>query len=338
MIMTQIKTLTAALLAASLALSCIRKEETPPALPALPFELQLTEIRQSATFTWDVAADGSTDNHQEQIKDLYVTAYNQVTLTSTQEVNVQSEDPTVVAVSGISPRSFRFEYKSDGATDIVVWNGQGEGRCLQRFRVYAKEFIDISGVLFKWYEYDSETRACTDAVVSVSHYKTSDFKVGNKADYYIDGSIIERESANDFFFDSDYRDWDLIYTFDQEGHITGGTGYGHVITFLGFEPENCSFRRISAFESEWKGPWDNYNQMIRMGFILEGAYSWPNERNVDKDVSEYAGVNAFLINTYGGARFYMAKIAVQANGRRYYYLYHRADGISDITPPNSHQG
>lgn len=308
---------------------------TEEQLAGKPFDISITEVRQSKTFTWDVDAAGVTDNHEESIKDLYATKYNTVTLKATEDVNVKAAEPAIVSVTRVDPKTYTLEYKGDGKTTIQVWNGEGSGKVEKKFSIRGQECVDITGVKFLWYKYDKDTRTCHDDVISINHFKTNDFAVGVWSAYSNgDGGYnLEREKESDYFYYDDLYDWSLVYNWKiVDGTLTRGsfTGYGHELTFLGFEPENTSFRQIIDFQSEWKtGLYckEGLDYLVESGFINLDDYDWPNDRDINKDVDELVGVRASMIN-YNGTPCYMAKISVMANVKRYYYLYQRGDAYS----------
>jgi hypothetical protein len=301
-----------------------------------PFDVSLTEVRQSKTFTWTVDAAGVTDNGEESIKELCVTKYNEVTLKATEDVNVKSDKPEYVSVTRVDDRTYVLEYKADGPARILVWNGEGTARCERSFRVAAKECVDITGVKFLWYKYVRETDSCVDDVITISHFKTKPIPICTEPYYYnASGEVAERETENDFYFYEDNNDWDRIYLFDERGNILGGTGYCHEMAFLGFEPENASFRNIIDFQSEWKYAEDTYNTAIRKGKYKAGDYNWPNESNMNLDVDDIVGTKANLWY-FDGSMCYMAIIHLKADTDRYYYLYHRNDGRSTLIRQGEH--
>ncbi len=302
-----------------------------------PFDVSLTEVRQSKTFTWIVDAAGATDNGEESIKELCVTKYNEVTLKATEDVNVKSDKPEYVSVTRVDDRTYVLEYKADGPARIQVWNGEGTDRCERSFRVAAKECVDITGVKFLWYKYVRETDSCVDDVITISHFKTKPIPICTEPYYYnASGEVAERETENDFYFYEDNNDWDRIYLFDERGNILGDSGYCHEMAFLGFEPENTSFRNIVDFQSEWKYYGNIYSEAVGKFFIFNAEdYDWPNEIGLNKDVSAFVGAKSNLW-TFDGSMMYHVIIHVKADVDRYYYLYHRKDGRSNLIRQGEH--
>ena len=322
---------------------CHKKDPDAPHNPeektivSKPFDVSLTEVRQSKTFTWTVDAAGATDNGEESIKELCVTKYNEVTLKATEDVNVKSDKPEHVSVTRVDDRTYVLEYKADGPARIQVWNGEGTARCERSFRVAAKECVDITGVKFLWYKYVRETDSCVDDVITISHFKTKPIPICTEPYYYnASGEVAERETENDFYFYEDNNDWDRIYLFDERGNRLGGTGYCHEMAFLGFEPENTSFRNIVDFQSEWKYYGNIYSEAVGKFFIFNAEdYDWPNEIGLNKDVSAFVGAKSNLW-TFDGSMMYHVIIHVKADVDRYYYLYHRKDGRSNLIRQGEH--
>ncbi|MCR4844381.1 MAG: hypothetical protein K5843_05255 [Bacteroidales bacterium] len=328
---------------ALLVAGCHKKDPDAPHNPeektivSKPFDVSLTEVRQSKTFTWTVDAAGATDNGEESIKELCVTKYNEVTLKATEDVNVKSDKPEYVSVTRVDDRTYVLEYKADGPARIQVWNGEGTARCERSFRVAAKECVDITGVKFLWYKYVRETDSCVDDVITISHFKTKPIPICTEPYYYnASGEVAERETENDFYFYEDNGDWDRIYVFDERGNRLGRTNYSHEMTFLGFEPENTSFRNIIDFRSEWEYAANRYEDAVKKDKVFSPEdYDWPDVEGANKDVDDFSGVKANLF-VYGGTMFYMAVIHVKADVDRYYYLYHRQDGCSDLIRQGEH--
>ena len=327
---------------ALLVAGCHKKDPDAPHNPeektivSKPFDVSLTEVRQSKTFTWTVDAAGATDNGEESIKELCVTKYNEVTLKATEDVNVKSDKPEYVSVTRVDDRTYVLEYKADGPARIQVWNGEGTDRCERSFRVSAKECVDITGVKFLWYKYVRETDSCEDDVITISHFKTKPIPICTEPYYYnASGEVAERETENDFYFYEDNNDWDRIYLFDERGNILGDSGYCHEMTFLGFEPENASFRNIIDFHSEWKFAANRYQDALKSDTYKAGDYDWPNVSALNKDVNDVVGSKANLW-FFGGTMCYMAVIHIKADTDRYYYLYHRKDGRSYLIRQGEH--
>lgn len=335
--------MTAVIAALAIFTSC--KKDNPEAphnpteetLSPKSFEVSLTEERQTKTFTWDVSASGSTDNHEESIKDLYVTKYNSVILNATADVNVKAETPAVVSVTRLNNRTYTLEYKSDGQTKITVWNGNGSSRFERSFRVYGKEYIDITGVKFLWYKYDKATKTCSDAIISINHFKDKPIELGDNV--YREprmGNLQDVESKSDFILDSDYNDWNnrFVIGINDEGlwDLLDRKMYGHEMKFLGFEPENTSFRHVLGFQSDYMGE-GRYRDMVNAGQIKWGEYEWLNNDKTNCDVDDLKGIEAYLGSEgrFSNQPFYMAVLTVDADKKRYYYFYHSMNSDPEPT-------
>ena len=138
-----------ALLFASIA---CQKDLNPPVeqLPAVDFQYSVLEQRQLKAFTWAPESNaGPLSNGEESIKQLYVTAYNEVTLEANSPVNVSSSQPGFVSVEKVTSKKYRLVYKGDGASHIKVWNGtEGQNAIVKGFDVIGLEYVDIKGLRF----------------------------------------------------------------------------------------------------------------------------------------------------------------------------------------------
>lgn len=288
---------------------------TPPTNPpeekvdGKPFDVTLTEVRQSKTFTWEVGADGALDNHEESIKDLYVTGYTTVTVNATEEVNVAAADPGIVSVTRNDKKSYSLVFQADGATVITVWNGEGTGRIEKRFQVKGQEFVDVEGLRFT---YGGE-ELIVKHVYSYRPALYCQFPQDEDNENYDK----PRPTQNDFLI---YPYWKPdIWRWDDDREITGtfvtNPQQGTMLVFEELYPENTSFRTVSSFESEWEC-FPNYQEsliaqgiMDDEGLIPEGKYHWPNDASVYKDYSEYSGTKQWVacMNT----PMYMACVSVK---------------------------
>lgn len=284
-------------------------------LVSKPFTLSVTEVRQQKTFTWEVDEAGGTDNYEEAVKELYATRYNTVTLRSTEEVNVKSLNPAVVAVTRADAKTYTLEYKGDGTTTIEVWNGEGTARCEKRFGIHGQEYIDVEGLRFT---YGGE-KLIVKHVYSYRPPIVCQFPQDNVNESQ------PRPTQNDFLV---YPYWaPPVWRWDDEQELKGRSvpnpHQGTMLVFEGLYPENTSFRTISAFESEW-ACYPNYQHalisagiMDDEGVIPEGKYNWPNEASVNKDCSEYVGTKQWLANL-GNIPIYMACIKIKTDKKTKY--------------------
>ena len=367
----------AAALAVGAVAGCQKDNPRTVPLPAEPFTLSLTEQRDTRTFHWSVTREEGTgryltDNGEESIKSLHVTAYNSVTLHATADVNVEAVNASVVSVSRVGEglREYSLTYKGDGLTSIRVWNGEGETLCEQVFTVVGRECIEVTGLRILWYECDksvlseaeyghwnldnewvyqarTEKRYLTfrDREIVVSHSRTTPVAgLGNREM----GNVVSEE---DIPFGYDCVFYRSYYDGEKKDWLNNEYS-GHAVTFLGFEPENCSFRTVLSFESEYN-MWEMYDRMVAHG-VFEGheadreasrrmpgyprmdpsEYAWLNSPAVNSDVSELVGMKAFLSgNYYAGTGFYLAVVGVNSkDGPRYFWIGHTEDKGLDESP------
>lgn len=314
------------------------KKDANPAVQDLPgktFSISITEQRDKATFDWSVSG-GKTVNPKETIQELCVTAYNTVTLsTGGVEVNVSSSDPTVVGVEkvGSGSSSYRLVYKGGsgdnakvGLVTIKVWNGTGSGEIAQSFTVKGLEFVDVEGLRFnygsEYWDQEGNYITCEGETLIVKNVSWSRpplvCKQGDGAN-----EDVKRSGKTDFT----WRQYEKhnIYDYEKETFVVDPKT-GALMRFEGFEPENASFRTLTAFESEW----DYYRNMtmylLADGSIQPGEYAdWPNVSGINADVSDYIGKEIWV---YGiGAPTYVACLSVPVSGNRtkYLYLYYNSE-------------
>ena len=319
--------------------SC-HKDENPAVqdLPGKTFSISITEQRDKATFDWSVSG-GKTVNPKETIQELCVTAYNTVTLsTGGVEVNVSSSDPTVVGVEkvGSGSSSYRLVYKGGsgdnakvGLVTIKVWNGTGAGEIAQRFTVKGLEFVDVVGLRFnygsEYWDKDGNYVECEGETLIVKNVSFSRPGIMCKeGDVYTYTPNPERPKKTDFTW-TQYKKPN-IYDYEKETFITDPKT-GALMRFEGLEPENASFRTLTAFESEW----DFYRNMtmylLADGNIQPGEYdNWPNVTGINADVSDYIGREIWVYQL--GAPTYVACLSVPVSGNRtkYLYLYYTPEG------------
>lgn len=317
--------------------SC-HKDENPAVqdLPGKTFSISITEQRDKATFDWSVSG-GKTVNPKETIQELCVTAYNTVTLsTGGVEVNVSSSDPTVVGVEkvGSSSSSYRLVYKGGSGDNakvslvtIKVWNGTGSAEIAQRFTVKGLEFVDVEGLRFnygsEYWDMDGNYVECEGETLIVKNVSWSRpplvCKQGDGAN-----EDVKRSGKTDFTW-TQYKKPN-IYDYEKETFITDPKT-GALMRFEGLEPENASFRTLTAFESEW----DYYRNMtmylLADGNIQPGEYdNWPNVTGINADVSDYVGREIWVYQL--GAPTYVACLSVPVSGNKtkYLYLYYTPEG------------
>ena len=316
--------------------SC-KKDENPAVqdLPGKTFSISITEQRDKATFDWSVSG-GKTVNPKETIQELCVTAYNTVTLsTGGVEVNVSSSDPTVVGVEkvGSGSSSYRLVYKGGsgdnakvGLVTIKVWNGTGSGEIAQAFNVKGLEFVDVVGLRFnygsEYWDQDGNYVECegeTLIVKNVSFFRPPLVcKQGDGAN-----EDIKRSGKTDFTVSQYLRG--VIYDEEKQTFVTNPKT-GALMRFEGLEPENASFRTLTAFESEWDYYRHMTNSLVARNIIQPGKYdNWPNVTGINADVSDYIGREIWNM---GCDQTYIAclSIPVNKNKVKYLWLYYSREG------------
>lgn len=309
--------------------SC-HKDENPAVqdLPGKTFSISITEQRDKATFDWSVSG-GKTVNPKETIQELCVTAYNSVTLsTGGVEVNVSSSDPTVVGVEkvGSGSTSYRLVYKGGsgdnakvGLVTIKVWNGTGSGETAQAFNVKGLEFVDVVGLRFnygsEYWDKDGNYIECEGETLIVKNVSWSRpplvCKQGDGAN-----EDVKRSGKTDFTVSQYLKK--PIYDEEKQTFVADPK-QGALLRFEGLEPENASFRTLTAFESEC----DYYRNitiyLIADGIIQPGEYNnWPNVSGINDDVSEYIGREMWFTGT---AQTYMACLTIPVNNNKSKYLW-----------------
>lgn len=315
------------------------KKDANPAVQDLPgktFSISITEQRDKATFDWSVSG-GKTVNPKETIQELCVTAYNTVTLsTGGVDVNVSSSDPTVVAVekTGTGSSSYRLVYKGGSGDNakvslvtIKVWNGTGSAEIAQAFNVKGLEFVDVEGLRFnygsEYWDQDGNYVECEGETLIVKNVSWSRpplvCKQGDGAN-----EDVKRSGKTDFTCSQYWKP--NIYDYEKETFVVDPKN-GALMRFEGLEPENASFRTLTAFESEWDFYRHKTESLISVGVIQPGEYAdWPNVTGINADVSDYIGKEIWISGM--GAPTYVACLSVPVSGNRtkYLYLYYSREG------------
>lgn len=316
--------------------SC-NKDENPAVqdLPGKTFSISITENRDKATFDWSVSG-GKTVNPKETIQELCVTAYNTVTLsTGGVEVNVSSSDPTVVGVEkvGSGSSSYRLVYKGGsgdnakvGLVTIKIWNGTGSAEIAQSFTVKGLEFVDVEGLRFnygsEYWDQDGNYVECEGETLIVKNVSWSRpplvCKQGDGAN-----EDVKRSGKTDFTVSQYLRG--VIYDEEKQTFVTNPKT-GALMRFEGLEPENASFRTLTAFESEWDFYRHKTESLVAQGIIQPGEYAdWPNVSGINADVSDYIGREIWNM---GCDKTYIACLSIPVNNNRtkYLYLYYSREG------------
>ncbi len=130
--------------------------------PAAPFTLTAVETRGLAgNFDWTISRSGVTDSVNEDIDEMYVTAFNSVVVTVTPEAgssavydgfNVRSSNPAAVKVTPLDKHSFAmkrpFGATVNGEADVEVWNGSGSSQQKVSFKVKSVKVIEPTHMVF----------------------------------------------------------------------------------------------------------------------------------------------------------------------------------------------
>lgn len=130
--------------------------------PAAPFTLTAVETRGLAgSFDWTISRSGVTDSVNEDIDEMYVTAFNSVVVTVTPEAgssavydgfNVRSSNPDAVKVTPLDKQSFEvkrpFGATVNGEADVEVWNGSGSTQQKVSFKVKSVKVVEATHMVF----------------------------------------------------------------------------------------------------------------------------------------------------------------------------------------------
>ena len=323
--------------------ACEKEPLNPPVedLPGSPFDVTLDEIRDQMPITWTLQGTNTFENSlNESIKTPVVTDVegNSFILKATAKVNVESSATNCVAIQavGTSGKEFRLTYKGEGATTIKVWNGSGTSAVTKSFHVESRDKIEVEGLWFR-YGYNhrvsenpnlTEPYPFTEAEdLIVKHPLTSrpnniiaceeDIRNGNEdrgRPTYCDFSTLPYQ-----------RPWWYVWV-DENDHSKGDMliddiTSGCELEFVGLYPENCSYRRILAFESEWEFKERRIQTAIRVGYIKEDdEYThWPNVRDCNVDVSEFSGRKLWVPSA---GNEYVALVKVATPNPKYFFMSH----------------
>ncbi|MBR1782737.1 MAG: hypothetical protein IJ753_04375 [Bacteroidales bacterium] len=304
--------------------SCNKTPQNPKPvdLPGKAFTISIIENRDKATFEWTVEG-GKTVNPAETIQELCVTAFNTVTLkTGGVDVNVSSSNPAVVAIEkvGTSSSSYSLVYKGGsgdnakvGLATIKVWNGSGAAEVSQSFTVKGLEFVDVEGLRFT---YGGEP-------LVVKHVAYSRPKVYCRQGD-VDPDFSQRSKDCDFTWFQFKKPNIQVPREGKPGYydFITDTTQGALLRFEGLEPENTSFRTVVDFESEWDYCWNMTSWLQKGGYFEEGLYAdWPNETNVNKDVSDYVGREIWIAEL-GQTYVVCMKVKLDGNKSKYLILYY----------------
>lgn len=305
--------------------SCGKDHPKPLDLPGMPFEAELTEVRSSKTFHWQVRQDASgnwiTDNGEESVRTLYVTAYNSpVVLETTSDVNIESSNAQIIAVERAAQgnnRRFHLIYKGEGWATVRLWNGEGAAGCEKTFGVAGTECVDVTGIRFT---YGGNPLVITRSSSSRPKILAQEADLVHEDDN--GWSNPTRPKTTDFTWHQYMKP--NIYDEEKQTFVIDPTE-GALLRFEGLEPENTSFRTITAFESEWDFWRDRTRGLVALGIIQPGEYAnWPNVRDISEDISAFEGREIWVAEL--GAPTYVASICVKARRDKYFWLYYSDAG------------
>ena len=210
--------------------------------PAAPFTLTAVETRGLAgNYDWTISRSGVTDSVNEDIDEMYVTAFNSVVVTVTPEAgssavydgfNVRSSNPDAVKVTPLDKHSFAmkrpFGATVNGEADVEVWNGSGSSRQKVSFKVKSVKVVEATHMVFL---VDGKRVLVP---VSNSLEEAQEHYDNNIAEHVI---LVIPESEKTANWDMSLRnsnDWDDIVV--------------HEIIIKGFYPENSSY---DCVEEKW---------------------------------------------------------------------------------------
>ena len=311
--------LVAVAVAAAALASCEKEPINPPVenLPAVDFQYSVLEQRQLKAFTWTPASNsGPLSNGEESIKQLYVTAFNEVVIEASSPVNVSSTQPGYVAVEKVTSKKYRLVYKSDGTSHIKIWNGtEGQNAVVKGFDVIGVEYIDVTGLRFTFggnplvVRHVSASRPLMFANLEDSQHEDER-----------GWSIASRPSKCDFKW-MQYKlppKWYPDPDRPGYGEHKVDPAQGAPLILEGFEPENTSFRTVIDFESEWDFWWHQTSYNIAAGHHGPDEYNnWPNQKGFNQDISYFKGRGIWIDRP---AKGYIASVKVQVADGKYKYL------------------
>ncbi len=208
--------------------------------PAVPFTLTAVETRGLAgSFDWTISRSGVTDSVNEDIDEMYVTAFNSVVVTVTPEAgssavydgfNVRSSNPDAVKVTPLDKHSFEmkrpFGATANGEADVEVWNGSGSSQQKVSFKVKSVKVVEATHMVFLVDGKEVLVPVQDSEEAAQAHYDS------NMAEHVI-LVIPESEKTPNWKRGLEYsNDWDDIIV--------------HEIVIKGFYPENSSYDYIEV--------------------------------------------------------------------------------------------
>ena len=210
--------------------------------PAAPFTLTAVETRGLAgSFDWTISRSGVTDSVNEDIDEMYVTAFNSVVVTVTPEAgssavydgfNVRSSNPAAVKVTPLDKHSFEmkrpFGATVNGEADVEVWNGSGSSQQKVSFKVKSVKVIEPTHMVFLVDGKRVLVPVSDSEEEAQAHYD-------NHMAEHVILVIPESEKTANWERGLEYsNDWDDIIV--------------HEIVIKGFYPENSSY---DCVEEKW---------------------------------------------------------------------------------------
>ena len=206
--------------------------------PAAPFTLTAVETRGLAgSFDWTISRSGVTDSVNEDIDEMYVTAFNSVVVTVTPEAgssaayegfNVRSSNPDAVKVTPLDKHSFEmkrpFGATVNGEADVEVWNGSGSSQQKVSFKVKSVKVVEATHMVFLVDGKEVLVPVQDSEEAAQAHYD-------NHMAEHVILVIPESEKTENWERGLEYsNDWDDIIV--------------HEIVIKGFYPENSSYDYI----------------------------------------------------------------------------------------------
>lgn len=283
--------------AAMSATSCGKDSLNPDVLdlPACEFTLTASETRGTDhVLPWTISKDGKTDSIEESLDEMYVTAYNELTLnvepsgTGFQGVNVRSTKANVVRVTKIDDKHYSLTYIADGESDIEVWNGSSGTELKTVFKVKAKQYIELEKVIWvlDHYKIEGMEHTLTGQTELACHL----FKSTTEIDDY-EFKVLCNEGVLSNKFDYNYN---YAYCKDEYDAVSRRMKVIHNLHFARLVPENASCRNVRF--------------VARFFYTLPGyKYGQPwedvlrNEYNLAFDWTSYSGdISGLTSNVYIG--------------------------------------
>ena len=287
--------------------------------PAAPFTLTAVETRGLAgSFDWTISRSGVTDSVNEDIDEMYVTAFNSVVVTVTPEAgssavydgfNVRSSNPDAVKVTPLDKHSFEmkrpFGATVNGDADVEVWNGSGSTQQKVSFKVKSVKVVEATHMVFLVDGKEVLVPVQDSEEAAQEHYDN------HIAEHVI---LVIPESEKTPNWETglvDKTDWDYIRI--------------HEIIIKGVYPENSSYDYIkvntNGYPSSW---WKQFLEIQGLNYTLyefEGPIMSFQNNNTSY-VAACVGCTGFSVGLEGPAKF---TISAQGAFQRYCLAAHDID-------------